>query len=127
MIEFTKSADIAVRIKRALVEDLRESKWSRAQIAERLSAEIRRSITEHHIDAFAADSKQGYRFPAEMIGPWIKVTGSRRLLDLICGDAGYHAADETERGLAELGRAQIQREKLDRQLEKLKGDLWTRA
>lgn len=121
------AADMAASIKRALAEDLRSSRWSRAEVAEKLSRLAGRPITEHHIDAFAADSKAGYRFPAELVGAWVQVLGSRRLLDLICGELGYHAADDTERGLAELGRAQIQREKLDRQLEKLKGDLWTRA
>lgn len=127
MTELHNSADIGARIKRALTEDLRESRLSRADIAIRLSGLAGRTITEHHLDAFAAESKQGYRFPAELIAAWTEVTGSRRVLDLVCAAAGYHAADETERDLAALGRAQIQRERLDKRLEELKGNLWTRA
>ena len=51
----------------------------------------------------------------------------RRVLDLICDSVGLHAVDPTERALADLGRAHIQREKLDEQMASLRNDLWTKA
>lgn len=127
MTTSTVSADISVRIKQALAQDLRESRLSRAQIADELSKLSGRSINESHLDAYAAESKAGYRFPAELIPVWVKVTGSRRVIDLVCGELGLHLADETEGRLAELGRAQIQREQLDEKLKTLRADLWTKA
>jgi hypothetical protein len=133
-----KSADIAVHdcnagdgllstgrdIKEALSLDLRQCPWSRVEVCGKLSTMLGREITEATLDAFTAESKQGHRFPADLIAPWVRVTGSRRLLDLLCQWCGFHVADAIEHGFAELGRAQIESEKADAKLKALKGELW---
>ena len=87
-----------------------------------MSAAAGRTITENHLDAYAAETKQGYRLPAELVGAWVQVTGSRRVLDIICGAVNLYAVDDTERQLAEVGRVQIQQERLAKHLETIKGD-----
>ena len=110
-------------IKKVLIADLRECPLSRAEVAERLTEECCRRITETQIDAYTAASKE-HRFPAEMVAAWVKVTGSRRLLALICEEAGLYLASQTDRELAEMGRAQIAAEKAAVRRDDLKGRLW---
>jgi hypothetical protein len=106
---------------------MKESRFSRAELAEQLSEAAGRTISESHLDAYAAETKAGYRLPAELVGAWVQVTGSRRVLEIICGAAGLCAMDETERRLAALGRAQIRREKLDADMAGLKSELWAQV
>jgi hypothetical protein len=107
-------------IKRALAEDIKECAYSREQIAEGLTRLVGRTITVAQIDAWTAETKIGHRFPAEMIPAWSRVTVSRRVLDLVCAEAGCWVQGATEHDLAELGRAQLQAEKVAGRIAELK-------
>lgn len=117
---------IASAIKGVLGLDLRECRLSRAQVAEELSRLCGRVVTESQIDAYTAETKS-HRFPAELVPAWVKVTGSVRLLSLLCGEAGMWLGSRTDHGFAEYGRAAVRREKESARLEQLKGDLWAKA
>jgi hypothetical protein len=121
------NSDLQLAIKRAAANDVRECRRSRAQIADELSSRTGRSISVAQIDAYLAETKSGHRFPCDLLPAWVQVTGSRRVLDILCAAAGYCLADQTERELAELGRECIRREKSQSRLEALKGDLWHRV
>jgi len=102
------------RVRRVLREDLAECGLSRIEVLGRL-AELGASTTGAMLDAYVADSKP-HRFPAELIPAWVKVTGSRRILDLVCGECGLATATADDQGFAELGRIKLRGEKLAQKL-----------
>jgi hypothetical protein len=116
--------EMSIVIKATLTNDLRDCAFSRAEVAQSLSKLAGRAITEAMLDAFTAESKVGHRFPAELIAPWVRVTGSERLLLLFCQWTGFCLSNEMEQQFAELGRAQIQKEKAEARVAALKGELW---
>jgi hypothetical protein len=116
-----KRGDLHAMIKAAGGQDLKECRWSREQVGMALSRILGREITVAQIDALTAGTKIGHRFPAEMVAAWGRVTESRRILDLIAAEAGCWVEDGTERDLSELGRAQLQAEKLAARIAELKG------
>jgi hypothetical protein len=99
--------DMRLRIKRTLVQDLKECRFSREQVAEALSRLIGRTITLAQIDAWAAETKE-HRLPAEYVPAWVRCTGSRRVLELLCAESGMWVADAEEHDFAEYGRARMQ-------------------
>ncbi|KKL21473.1 hypothetical protein LCGC14_2445110 [marine sediment metagenome] len=103
-------AGLPLLVKRAAAQDLKECRWSREQVAEGLSKLIGRQISLAQIDAMIAETKT-HRLPAELIPAWVRITGSARILDLVCAECGLWLADETEHDLAELSRAELDREK----------------
>ncbi len=110
-------------IKRLVAQDIKDCPHSREQVADHLSWLLGRHITVAQIDAITAQTKDN-RLPAEWVPAWSVATGSRRILELLCTEAGYWLADETEHELAELGRAQIVRERADAKVEELKRKHW---
>ncbi len=118
--------DFNAAIRAAASEDLKSCTWKREVVAESLSMALGRTITVAQIDAVTAPTKP-HRFPAEWIPAWVKITGSRRILDLLCSGVGLYLADETERALAEYGRAAIEREKAAERTENLRKRLWGRV
>jgi hypothetical protein len=109
------SAPMGAAVRLAILTDLRESRLSRDQIAMDVSRDTGRAISRAMIDAFVAETKP-HRFPAELIPAWTRVTGSRRLLDLLCSNLGLSIATEEDRDFAELGRTRLRDEKLTRRL-----------
>jgi len=77
---------LPARVRAALALDIRECPLKRPEIAARLSAEVGRAISMASLDAMVAETKVGYRFPAELIPAWAKVTGSRRLIGLLAAE-----------------------------------------
>lgn len=118
------ACDLAV--KRAAALDLKECRLSREAVCMELSRLLEREITVAQIDALVAESKT-HRLPMSIIPAWITVTGSTRLLALLCGAAGMWLADETEHRFAELGRAGLRAEKLAARTAELKEALWDKV
>jgi len=116
--------DIAV--KRAMAKDLECFQYKREYLCQMLSHELGRPISVPQMDAFLAESKS-HRLPAAMIPAWVKVTKSRRLLEILCQACGVGVADETERQFAELGRAEIRRRKAESEVSELRSELWDKA
>ena len=116
--------DLAV--KQAAAQDLKECRWSREEVCLELSRLLAREITVAQIDAMVAETKS-HRLPISIVPAWVRVTGSRRLLDLLCTAAGMWLADETDHQFAELGRAGLRAEKLAARAAELKEALWLKA
>lgn len=95
---------------RALVQDITECKWSREEIALGLSKLLGREVKIYQLDAMTAETKD-HRFPAEWVPAWVRVTGSARLLELLCAESGMWLADDVEHDLADLGRNQVRAER----------------
>ena len=111
--------DLHLRVKRAAAQDLKGCRWSRQQVTHALSKLVGREVSQAQIDTIIAETKT-HRMPAEWIPAWVRVTGSRRLLDLLCAEAGMWLADETEHDLAELARAQIHQERANTRIQELR-------
>jgi len=90
----------------AVKNDLDECGVSRDQMAFALSGELGYPVTVAQIDAIVAPTKAN-RMPAEWIPAWVKATGSRRLLDVLCADCGLTVATSEDREFAEFGRHQL--------------------
>lgn len=104
-------AVLAVAVKQAAAEDLRGCKWSREQVAEQLSAALQRNITIAQIDAVLSET-HAHRFPLEWLPMWIRITGSRRLLELVCEASSLRVAEPTEMDLAEFARLSLRAEQM---------------
>ena len=113
-------SDLHLAVKRAAVQDLKECRWSRQQIAEGLSTLVGRELSLAQLDAILAETKI-HRMPAEWVPAWVRVTGSRRILDLLCAASGFWVADANDRDLADLARAQLDRKRLDKKIHLLQG------
>jgi hypothetical protein len=107
----------AERIRRALREDLAECRLSREDLAVRLTVRMGR-VSVALINAWVAESKVN-RFPADLVPAWTQVTGSRRLLELLCGEAGLALATREDCEFAELGRTNLRGRKLTQKLWEL--------
>jgi hypothetical protein len=94
-----------------VAKDLKECGLSRAQVAYVLSGELGYEVSVAAVDAIVAETKAN-RMPAEWVPAWVKATGSRRLLDLLCEECGLSAATQEDTDFAELGRHQLKLQKL---------------
>ncbi len=78
--------------KRALADDLkdwqRKTGGSRAQFADALSEACGKTVKESALNDWLAPSKPHRRMTVERDGPWCKVTGSYRILNLKAGEIG---------------------------------------
>jgi hypothetical protein len=111
-----KSPNLSLAIKTAAALDLKECRWSREQVAEGLSVMLDRSVTQAQIDAVTSETHP-HNFHAAWLPAWVRITGSRRLLDLVCAAAGLWAVDAGDWDLAQYARASLQAEKLRKQIE----------
>ncbi|MCE5311378.1 MAG: hypothetical protein LLG20_27380 [Acidobacteriales bacterium] len=113
-------------VKQALAQDVRECRYSRDEIIQRMYAVTGHMVGLSTLDAMLAESKD-HRFPAEWIPAWVIATGSRRLLALLCAEAGLYLADATEHDLAQLARLSIETKKASARAERLRRELWERV
>jgi hypothetical protein len=113
------SHDLHVALKHAAAKDVKQCPLSRGEIADRISMLVGARITVAQIDAILAESHKN-RMPAEWVPAWVQVTGSTRILELLCASANLHLAGEVEHDLADLARAQLQHEKLTNKIEALR-------
>jgi hypothetical protein len=117
--------DLRLLVKRTLARDIKESRWSREEIASRIAMLTGKAVSVATLDAMVADSKDN-RFPAEWVPAWVAATGSRHILDLLVNEAGFWVADQTERDLAQFARLRIQTTKNSARAEELRRHLWER-
>jgi hypothetical protein len=120
-----RDPNLGLAIKTAAALDLKECRWSREQVAEGLSVMLNRPVTLAQIDAVVSETHP-HRFAAEWIPAWVRITGSRRLLELLCAAAGLWLADGDDVDAADFGRVQLRIEKLGGKAAELKSRLWER-
>ena len=111
-----KPPNLGLTIKTAAALDLKECRWSREQVAEGLTVMLGRPITVSSIDAVTSKT-HSHQFHVEWLPAWIRITGSRRLLDLVCAASGLWAVDAGDWDLAQYARATLTAEKLKKRIE----------
>ncbi|HEY4358250.1 MAG TPA: hypothetical protein VGN16_21065 [Acidobacteriaceae bacterium] len=90
---------------------MRNSTLSRVQIAESMSRLTGLQVTERMLNAFAADSREDHRFPAELMRAFCTVTQDDRLLTCCAEAAGLHVIDDSGWELLELGREYLKQKR----------------
>lgn len=129
---FTASSQLALDLDRAtvipgslndshiirgiLVDSIRRSGKSREAIAEEMSYLVGREITPRQLNGFTAESKEDYKFPAELERAFCRVTGDDRLLSCRLEQAGLHVITEGEKLLLDLGRQYLKRNRAAEQI-----------
>lgn len=105
-----------VLIRRSLVDTIRKSKMDRKQIAESMTACLRRTVTARMITAFTAESKELHRWPAEFDIAFCEATGDYSLLRERVKRAGFRMIGPEEEELIEIGKAYVAKMKAERKL-----------
>lgn len=115
--------DLQAEVKRMAAADLKACRFSRTEVAEKLSEMMHRPVSEDMINAVTSETKTN-RMPAEWLSAWTEITGSTRILALLCRRAGLWLGNDDDRRFADLGRAYIAERKaagtitaLERELE----------
>lgn len=105
------SMNDAALIRSIVADAIRKSSKSRAQIAEEMTYLVGREITERMLNGFTADSRDDYRWPAELDRAFCEATGDDRLLRCRVELAGYRVISQQEAEILELGRQYLMRQR----------------
>lgn len=71
--------DCGETIRRVLADLIKKAAHSRAEIAEQMSLLTGKKITDHSLDSWTADSREGWRFPLEYLPAFEVATETREL------------------------------------------------
>jgi hypothetical protein len=114
-------------VRTALAESIRASGKSRAQIADEMTFLTGRKVTERMLNGYTAESKEDYLFPAELTRAFCVATGDTRVLHCLAELNGFRVVSAEESELIELGRAFLQRNQAEEQIEILQRRLHGRV
>jgi hypothetical protein len=103
----------AVLIRRKIARAIKVSKKSRSQVAKEMTAILQVSITERMLTAFAADSKELHRWPAEFDIAFCEAVDDYSLLAERVRRAGFRMIGPEEEKLLEVGRAYLEKAKAE--------------
>lgn len=120
---------LGLRIKEAISEAIKNSGLKRYTIAGKMSEHFGAEITESMLNSYTAESKEGYRMPAEYIPIFCKITQDYTVLEILVAAAGGRMVKSEEIYLLEMGRLQqaektIQkkRSQLQKEWQRCRGD-----
>lgn len=97
---------LGLRIKEAISEAITHSGLKRYDIAGRMSEHVGSEITDSMLNSWTAESKEGYRMPAEYIPIFCKITQDFKPLEVLASAAGAHLAKSDEIFFMEMGKLQ---------------------
>ncbi|HEX2959105.1 MAG TPA: hypothetical protein VHO70_19875 [Chitinispirillaceae bacterium] len=121
------SLDISTKVRSALNAAIKKSPLSRHLIAGRMSELLDRDITKAMLDAWTADSKDGWKFPAEYIPAFCVAVEDVSILDLLCNECKCLCVKTEDQLRLELGHIAAQeialRERKKQLQSKMKGTL----
>jgi len=98
-------------VRAALVDAIRKCGKSRETLAEEMSRLTGTEVTVRRLNAFTAESREDYRFPAELARAFCAATGSYALLRNQIEMAGFRVVTETEFELLKLGREYLRQKR----------------
>jgi len=117
---------LGIRMKEAIAEAIRNSGLKRYDIAGQMSEFLNVEITESMLNTYTAESKEGYRMPAEWLPTFCKITRDYTVLEILVAAADGRMVKSEEIYLLEMGRLQ-QAEKTIRQKQSQLQREWNRA
>lgn len=109
--QLDRTRGMGAGLKAALAQDLKSSRFPRAQVAARMAILVEQSVSVPMLDAWTAPSKGQHRFPLEYFPAWVQATeqhGALRLLARACG--GHLVMPDQVR--KELGQVEEERRRL---------------
>lgn len=109
----------AALIRKVLVDAIKASGKSRAQLADEMSYLAGRRVTERMLNGYTAESREDFPFPLELARPFCTATGSDELMKALPHLHGLRVIDEKDAELVELGRAFLQRTQAEQQIADL--------
>lgn len=116
------SLDVSDEFRKALTEAIKKSKYSREQIVTLIEMLTNQSISKHMLDQ-ATSSKNGYRFPAEVLHAFCYITGSLEPIKILLKTIGCEVIEPEERKELELMKLIREKERIEKEIEKIKKEL----
>lgn len=117
---------LGLRIKDAIGDAIKNSDLKRYEIAGRMSEQLGMEISESMLNSYTAESKEGYRMPAEYIPTFCKVVQDYAVLDMLVAASGGRMVKSDEIYLLEMGRLS----QVEKTIREKKAELqreWSRA
>jgi hypothetical protein len=102
---------------------MRSSGKSRAQLADEMSYLLGTLVTERALNAYAAESREDHKFPAQYARALAEVTGDNRVLTCHVEKAGLVVITVEEKLILELGRQVLAKERAEVEIADLKQQL----
>jgi len=118
-IDETLSWSISQRTKQSLAMAMKKSDFSRAQIAERLSAMLGREIKEKQLIQWAAESEVAYRAPYEVIIAVSMILRDASILEVGVQAIGKHIVGDAEMSVLELAELDQEQARLQAAQERI--------
>ena len=126
----TASRPLGLRIKDAIAEAIKGCGLKRYAIAGQMSEMLGTEITESMLNAYTAESKEGYRMPAEYIPVFCQVVKDYTVLEILVAASGCRMIKSEEVYYLEIGRLQTVEKAahrkhvaLSKELKKVRGKL----
>lgn len=113
----------AYLIREVITAAMKNSGKSRAQLADEMSYLVGTVVTERMLSAYAAESREDHKFPAQFARALAEATGDVRVLTWSVEKAGLHVITEAEHKLLELGRQVVTQENAQAEIERLKSEI----
>jgi len=117
--------DIGLAFRHVLVEQIKLSPLSRAQIVARMSELLGHEVTKNQLDSWTAESREGWRFPAEYLPAFEAALETNDVLAYLADLRGaklYVGKDALIAQLGKLERMKDQVRKQEQALKKLLGE-----
>nr|DAT12936.1 MAG TPA: regulatory protein [Bacteriophage sp.] len=95
---------LGLRLKEAIAEAIKGSGLKRYAIAGQMSEMLGVEITESMLNAYTAESKEGYRMPAEYLPTFCRIVQDYTVLEILVSAAGGRMVKSEEIYYLEMGR-----------------------
>ncbi len=106
-------------VRHSLIESIRKSGKSREAIADEMSVLTGTQVTVRRLNAFTAESREDYRWPAELDRAFCEATGCYDLIRTRVELAGFSLITEAEAELLELGREYLRQKRANERVQML--------
>ena len=97
---------LGLRIKESIAEAIKGSGLKRYAIAGQMSEMLGTEITESMLNAYTAESKEGYRMPAEYLPTFCRIVKDYTPLEVLTAAAGCRMIKSEDVYFLEIGRLQ---------------------
>lgn len=114
------SLSCGAELRATLAAALKETRLSRYEVAARMSELTGTEISKSQLDAWAAESRDGWRFPFEYAAAFETALGTYCLTELLARKMGYRVYMGDDIRQAEIGRISAQISDLNAKLAVLK-------
>lgn len=114
---------LGLRIKETIAEAIKNSGMKRYEIAGLMSENLGIEITEGMLNSYTAESKDGYRMPAEYFPIFCRITKDYAVLEILVAASGGRMVKSEEIYYLEMGRIQQAEKALKKKHRQLQSEL----